>query len=321
MNLTQKNIFLIIAGIALASRVGIGTAEETAAEKPGYLEPEIVGWWCNGVIGKHMGPGANYSPLGIKRIPGVDDALDNFTKISPIDVQAGFTLANMYLWRGQNLGGDTSWMPYVTISPDFEPLGDLCFTYWADATQHTQGTDHLEDDLVIQYCVESLDVLRLAGVDDKQMPYLLKKTVDFSFKTGYTYYWFPKIGDNSEEVYFGITYNLPLKPSITAYNDYRMGRGVWWEWGISQDFDLKLFTVCTFATLGYNHRQWGETSALSTFVFGGSIPISLGSHMTVAPFLSYSKRLKRTFFLDDEGNRADLTHDELYGGMNYSIAF
>jgi len=142
--------------------------------------------------------------------------------------------------------------------------------------------------------------------------------LDFSFDTGYIYYKFPPQPDTkTQEVYFGIEYNLPLSPSFYVYQDWDRGRGLWYEWGISHDLDLKFFTLSTYAKMGYNHRQWGTTSALSTLDFGASIPIAVGSHMTVEPFLSYTKRLKATY-TDDE---TDLTHDELYGGVNWSITF
>ena len=288
----------------------------TAGERD-YLEPEIVDNAFEQLLGQHIEKVTGNKKIEIEKIPGWDDGLDEFGKISPFDFEIGFTLANIYLWRGQNLGNDTSWMPYVTVSPDFEPLGDLSFTFWADITQHMPGKDDLEYDFAVDYTVDILDLLEILNYNPQTAPYLLTKLMDISFSTGYIYYWFPPSGTDSHEVYWAIEYNLPLHPSFAIYNDFDAGRGIWYEWGVSQDLDLKLFTLSTFATMGYNHRQWGKTSALSTLHFGGSVPIALGTHTTIEPFLSYSKRLNRTYTED----ASDLTTDELYGGFNFSISF
>lgn len=322
MNLSekQKYFFLLIAmGIMLLhERVH---AEDTTSEKKGALDQDLFSYGCDRLIGKHIKPIVKDFSFGIKRLPGFDDALDAVGKISPIDVEMGFTVANIYLSRGEKIGNHASWMPYVSLSPDFEPLGDLKATYWSDITRRMPGTNHLEDDWILEYTVEIPDIIKIAGGDVEKAPYLLKKALDFCFTTGYWYYWYPPTKESTKEISWGINYHLPLNPTVTVYNDYVRGKGLWWEWGISQDFDLKLFTLSTFAIMGYNHRQWSVSSRLSMLYFGGSIPISIGSHMKIEPFLSYSKRLKRTFRLDEEGELVDITHDELYGGFNYVITF
>ena len=315
MNGNKKvNFSLIVMLSMLVNCVFIYTS---AAEETKWLEPEIVDNAFEQLVGRHIEKVTGDQKLKIAKIPGFDDALDEIGKISPFDIEIGFTLANIYLWRGQNLGNDASWMPYVTVSPDFEPLGDLSFTYWADITQHMPGKDDLEYDFVVDYTVDILEILKLVQYDPETSPYLLTKLMDISFSTGYIYYWFPPSCTDSHEVYWSMEYNLPLHPSFAIYNDFDQGRGIWYEWGVSQDFDLKLITLSTFATLGYNHRQWGESSKLSIFHFGGSVPFEIGTHTVIEPFLSYSKRANRTYTADG----SDLTTDELYGGFNFSIGF
>ena len=308
----KKNVLAVFVVMALLTSLSAYAQSENR-----FLEPEVIDNAFDACIGKTIESIVGSGRLGIERIDGYDDFLDRFSELSPFDFELGFTLANIYLWRGQTLGSDTSWMPYVTVSPDFEPLGDISFTYWVDITKDTPGKDDLEYDFVIDYTVSMLELACLIGFKKENAPYLLEKALDFSFSTGYIYYWFPPAGDDSYEMYWGVEYNLPFHPTMTIYNDFGDGSGVWLEWGVSQDFDLKLVTLSTFATLGYNHRQWGKTSALSVFQFGGSIPLSIGTHMTIEPFLSYSARLKKTF--DDDG--ANLTHDAWYGGFNFSIGF
>jgi hypothetical protein len=256
--------------------------------------------------------------LEIPQIPYFDSSLDKFDEVSPFDFELGFSLASAYIWRGQNVGSDTSFQPYVKVSPSFEPFGDLSFTFWTDITKDSPGTNDREHDYIVDYTFSVLEGAKLLGYSDESSPKLLTKMLDFNFDTGYTYYQFPpKPATKSQEVYFGMTYNLPLSPSFYVYQDWDLGRGIWYEWKISHDFDLKYLTLSTYAKLGFNQRQWGTTSALSVLDFGGSIPIPGGSHMKISPFLSYSKRLKPTYTNDE----TDLVHDELYGGMNYSIVF
>lgn len=240
--------------------------------------------------------------LGIRSIPYFDDALTAFTEVSPIDIEMGFSVASAYIWRGQNFGTDASFQPYVTVSPDFEPegFGDISFTTWANITKDTPGSNHNETDFSIDYALDIADY--------------------GSFSAGYIYYDFPHIedgdADESQEIYFGAGLNVPLSPSFTWYHDFDAGSGEWLEFGISHDFDLKVATIATYATIAYNKGQWGASSGFSTLDFGASLPIPLGEHVTIEPFLSFTKRLQDTY--DDD---ASLVHDELYGGMNYSIAF
>lgn len=258
--------------------------------------------------------GAEGFKLAVPEIPVVDEALSSAEEALPLSFELGFSLASSYVWRGQNLGTDASFQPYVTISPEFVP-GSLSFTYWVDITKNEPDRNTREVDYAVDYSFDVSELVKAMGASEDS---LATKMASFSLSTGYIYYDFPPNGGSkSQEVYWGIDLALPLSPSFYVYNDWDRGRGLWYEFGISQDIDMKAFTLCTYANLGYNHKQWGTTSALSVLDFGASIPIDLGNHMTVEPFLSYAKRLKSTY--TDDG--ADLTHDELYGGMNFSIAF
>lgn len=317
MGKREVEIFLVVVLFFVFFCQKFIFAQEDASKKPGFLEPEIVDQWFDNTVGKKIESVVGNRKIAIDYIPYHDDFYDQFGKMSPFDFTLGFTLANMYLWRGQNLGNDTSWQPYVTVSPDFEPIGDVSFTFWSNITQHLEGKDDSEYDFIVDYSLPMLDTLKKLGCDVDGVPYIIKKLADFSFQTGYIYYWFPPVTDDSHEVYFGQAYNWPLHPYWKVYNDFDSGKGLWWETGVSQDFDLKLFTLSTFASLGYNHRQWGESSALQTLLFGASVPVPIGKHMVIEPFLSYSKRLKRTFTQDG----TDLTRDEIYGGFNYTLNF
>jgi hypothetical protein len=239
--------------------------------------------------------------LGIEEIPYFDEALNKFTEVSPIDIELGFAVASAYIWRGQNLGTDTSFQPYVTLSPDFEPegFGDISFTTWANITKD-QHPNHNETDFSIDY---SVDISKYG-----------------SLAAGYIYYDFPHVADDnadeSQEWYVGATANLLLSPSFTWYHDFDVGSGEYMTFGVSHDFDLKVATVATYATLAYNHGQWGAGSGFSFLDFGASLPIPVGQHMTIEPFLSYTKRLEEVWNRDE-----GLVHDEFYGGFKYSISF
>ncbi len=322
METAKTKLQMVIAAITLltASFVSAQQASDSQTaeqKKVSIWDEDFIDVVFEEHVGRHITPLVGDARFGIKRIEGYDDALDQFTAVCPIDIEIGFTLANMYLWRGQNLGSDTSFQPYVTASPDFEPFGDLSFTYWLDFTQNSRSTNEREQDFMVDYTFPFDDMLICAGLINDDTPDFIKGILDFDFSAGYIYYYFPPDGTDSHEYYFKIASNMILHPYIAIYHDFDQGSGTWIERGISQDFDLKLFTLSTFAILGYNHRQWAKTEGFCNLHFGGSIPIELGTHMVIEPFLSYSKRLDHT--RDDFDQ--NMVHDELYGGFNYSISF
>ena len=256
-------------------------------------------------------------PLFIEEITGFDAILDSFDERSFIDFELGFTIASAYIWRGQRLGDNRSFQPYITLSPSFEPLGDISFTYWADITKDTPNRQLLEEDFVVDYNFDVLEALVKFGYDEGKHSSVLNKIFDFNFDAGYIYYNFPPSGGTkSQEVYFGVEYDLPLHPSAFIYHDWDRGNGIWYEFGIAQDINLGVFPISTYAKLGYNYKQWGQTDGFSTLDCGASVPFAIGKHMTIEPFVSYVTRLKSTY-----NAGTDLTHDELYGGLNWSITF
>ncbi|MBU1864619.1 MAG: hypothetical protein KKH94_13245 [Candidatus Omnitrophica bacterium] len=144
--------------------------------------------------------------IGVEELPVLDAALDTFDELSPIDFELGFTLANAYIWRGQTLGGDASFQPYVTVSPSFEPIGDLSFTFWADITKDESGENQREYDFVVDYNFDVLDLLSGIGYSEDDAPHVLTKLLDFNFDTGYIYYKFPPQPDTkSQEVYLALS--------------------------------------------------------------------------------------------------------------------
>lgn len=308
--------FLLLTMIFTPGEAMAGEMREGAEEGgPSYLEPSVVDDALNKIITKPLSKVVGDKRIEIAEIPGFDPALDKFGKVSPFDIEMGFTLADKYIWRGQRLGENTSWQPYVTVGTDFLPLGTLSGTWWMNWTHKVPGKNNTESDFTIDYNFDFLDGVRLLGGNEEKIPYLLKKMMDFNLDAGFTYYYFPPDESHSKEWYLGVSYNLPLNPYVAAYHDYRAGSGTWWEFGVSQDIDLNMFTLALYSKLCYNKGQWSDSSALQTLDFGGSIPFALGKHMTIEPFISYSKNLNRTK-IDSE----PLTQDELYGGFNFSIS-
>ena len=262
--------------------------------------------------------------LGIERIPAIDDAFDDLSEAIPFGYETGFSLASEYIWRGQTLAGDVSWQPWFTISADTSEfsdvsLGAFAFTYWANISTNQPGknTSHTETDLVFDYSVNFSDILSwFDGDGEPEEPWL-----DFNYNFGVIRYQFPTSApdDDTTEIYFGFTLDTILSPSLYLYHDWDAGSGQWWEFSISHDFDLKAFTLSTYAKLGYNCEQWASpgTSQFTTFDFGWSIPIPVGAHMTFEPFLSYSSNLNGA----TAPGGAALTSDVLYGGVNHSLSF
>jgi len=307
-----------------------------------FLDPLVVDESFDRYVGTRIASLVGDKKLAVSKIPGYDDALEEFGKVSPVSFELGFALVSKYIWRGQNLGDRANWQPYVKAGTKFLPLGTASFTYWVDFLK--DGNEEIEDspadiehDFYFDYNFDLLAAAKLAGIDYETMPYLLKKAVDLNFAIGIWRYWYPTTLTSTNELYGTVTYNWPFHPFVTLVNDFSANTGMWLETGICQNFDLKLFTVSFYSKLGYNDRQYCSSSKLQTLEFGFSLPIPLGTHMKIEPFISYSKRLNKTYFyteveqteLDADGNEVTttvqqgniLTRDEFFGGFKYAINF
>ncbi len=302
-----------------------GGAAIPAAGEIKFLDPEMVDHAFDDLIGRRIAPIVRDNKLAVQQVPYCDDALDQFGKYSPFDFELGFTLTSKYMWRGQDLTPPRAcWQPYVRVSPDFEPIGNFCFTYWTNIASG-YPTDDTEHDFYLDYNLDMLDLLKTVGVKKDTMPYLVRKALDFNLAAGWGYFFYPPSGACTDEVYGTVTYNWPFHPYVFFTNDYRLGNGVWCETGISESFDLKLFILNYYTKIGYNHRQWSVSSKLQTLELGFSMPLPLGKHMKIEPFLAYSKRLNKTYYTTaNEDGSSDWhirTRDNFFGGFKYVINF
>lgn len=307
-----------------------------------FLDPLVIDESFERYVGKYCASAVGNKRLAISKIPGYDDALDEFGRVSPVSFELGFALVSKYIWRGQNLGDRANWQPYVKAGTKFLPLGAASFTYWVDFLK--DGNEEIPDspvdiehDFYFDYNFDFLAAAKQAGINYEAMPYLFRKAVDINFAIGIWRYWYPTSLTSTNELYGTVTYNWPFHPFVTLVNDFSANTGMWLETGISQNFDLKVFTVSFYSKLGYNDRQYCSSSKLQTLEFGFSLPIPLGTHMKIEPFISYSKRLNKTYFyteveqteIDADGNEITatvqqgniLTGDEFFGGFKYAINF
>ncbi len=326
-----------------AKAVEFGGKEEAAAkaadpagpasdEKLCFLDPKVVDKAFDNYVGKHIAAAVGGNKLAVEKIPVMDDALDEFGKVSPVGFETGMTLASKYVWRGQNLGSRACLQPYAKAATKFLPLGTFSFTWWGNYMPDgvSEGTTvDTEHDLTWDYNFDFLALLKLGGIDASGWPCPLGKLLDLNYATGFIYYDFPPSKSYSREYYNIITMSWPLHPYIGLYNDFGAGNGIWIDMGISQPWDLKLFTVNSYLKFGYNKNQWCRSSKLQTMEYGFSLPIPIGKHIKIEPFLSHSVRLNKTYFYtqvdDGNGNTVEqgnvLTQNEFFGGFKYSINF
>jgi len=297
-----------------------------------FLDPQIVDKNFDLLVGRHIAAVVGDKKLAIEKMPVMDDALDEFGKISPLAFETGFTLSSKYVWRGQNLGNRASLQPYAKAGTKFLPLGTLSFTWWGNFMPDgvSEGvTVDTEHDFTFDYNFDFLTLLKKGGIQTDSWACPFNKLLDFNYATGFIYYHFPPTRTSSNEYYNVLTFNWPFHPYLAAYNDFGPGNGLWYEWGFSQPWDLKLFTVNSYVKFGYNKKQWCSSSKLQTMEYGFSLPIPVGKHMKIEPFISHSVRLNKTYYYtqvdDGNGNLVEqgnvLTQNEFFGGFKYSISF
>ncbi|HNX90908.1 MAG TPA: hypothetical protein PKY78_09030 [Candidatus Omnitrophota bacterium] len=232
------------------------------------------------------------------------------------DVYVNSAFLTKYIWRGQNLGDE----PVIQNDYSLSKWG-LTLDLWTNYSLNTDKSkdagryqEYTEIDYTVSYFMnfgKTADMLKTT------CPELLKP---LNFTTGYTYYTFPNVDWSSRlfdtnEVFFGTSYDCLLKPSFTWYWDVDQGKGSYYKFGISHTFELPGgITANVGTTIAYNDEQWTTRSGWSDMNFTGSITIPFLGYFTVTPTVSYSLILDRDTYEDAQS-------DQFYGGLVVAFAY
>jgi len=203
--------------------------------------------------------------------------------------ELGFELttdfAGKYIWRGQNLNDDPVFQPGISAT-----YGNITAGIWGnlDLTNYNdRNGDFLEMDYYLDW---SDDLLDIEGV---------------SYSVGLIYYDFPGSYANGArlpdtlEAYLGFSFDLPLSPSITGYNDLDEAEGTYISLGFEHSIEEVIelspgipVNMDIGATLGwgsasYDKYYWGtEQSKINDLVLSVSFPFEVEG-LAITPSLNY----------------------------------
>jgi hypothetical protein len=185
-----------------------------------------------------------------------------------------------YIWRGQNLDDDNVFQPGISVG-----YGGLTASVWGNmelTNINGNNNQFTEVDYSLDY---SGDIPSMEGV---------------GYSVGVIYYDFPSTTVNdTTEVYWGFSFDLPASPSITCYHDLDEAEGTYISLGMGHSIG-KVMELCPDVPVGmeigaslgwgsgsYDKYYWGtDQSKMNDFVFSASFPFEV-SDWTVAPSLNY----------------------------------
>jgi hypothetical protein len=223
----------------------------------------------------------------------------------------GADYVGKYVWRGQKLA-DQSFQPYAGFS-----YGSLSGSVWAsiDASNVNGNSGEATE---VDYSLDWTDVL--PGVES------------LSYSAGIINYTFPNTTTNSTlELYVGLSADVLLSPSITAYFDVDEAEGTYLSFGVGHSFEsiavisgdipvgLDLGASLGWGDGDYNDFYWaaGTGSGLNDLVVSASLPMEFKS-WTISPGVTYAVLLES----DVKSNNGYSSDNEfVYAGIGASISF
>ncbi len=185
-----------------------------------------------------------------------------------------------YIWRGQNLNDDGAFQPGISAS-----YGGFTGAIWGsvDTTSINNNSGEItEADYSLDY---SGSLPGLEGV---------------GYSLGIINYVFPNTAvDDTTEVYAGLSFDLPLGPSITVYRDVDDVKGTYISLGVGHSIEkiaelapdtpvgMDISASLGWASSAYNKFYWGtDQSKMNDLAFSVSFPMEIAG-WTVAPSLNY----------------------------------
>ena len=220
-----------------------------------------------------------------------------------LDVTADFY--SKYVWRGQLINDDFAFQPGVSMTFDKLTLG-----IWGsvDMTDYSDNEwEFIEYDYYLDYTTTVAE-----GID---------------LSVGVIEYYFPS-GDDTQEIYAGLAFDMPLSPSVTIYNDVDEVNGSYVSFAVGHTVENLFDTEVPMeigASLGwgsksYNKAYWGapaDNSGLNDLTINVAFPIAMGS-WTFTPSVNY------VTLLDSDVRKTDAfdtSSDYFFTGFGLSTSF
>ncbi len=224
------------------------------------------------------------------------------------DVNADVSVLSHYVWRGQNYGEGGVIQPNFSIGFGYGLSLGVWANYNIDDDRYTNSSHQVNE---VDYTVDYSRDLGPVGIS-----------------LGWIYYDFPRTGGlDTQELYAGVSFNVPLSPSITVYRDIHEVDGTYINAAIGHDLQLTdLTTLSLGASLAwgsesYHNGYFGvKDDSLSDYNLSAALAFALSDKITVTPMIAYSGLADGD--LEDAAEAGFYEEDSIfYGGINVSYSF
>lgn len=213
-----------------------------------------------------------------------------------------------YIWRGQNVNNESVFQPSVSLSK-YGFTGSI----WSNmdlTNKNDSSGEFTEYDFSLDYSSA------MPGIDG------------LDFLVGAIHYRFPNTAFKpTTEVYGGLSFDLPLTPSIKLYRDVDEIDGLYIQFGIGHIFEkvatfsqdcycgLQIGASTGWGNSAYNKGYFGiDDSKFNDLTLTAGFPICIRL-WTIRPSINYSA------MLSDSVRSATVHSDNFWGGISISRSF
>jgi hypothetical protein len=207
---------------------------------------------------------------------------------------ASVALLSKYVWRGYELSKDSLVIqPSVTVG-----YKGFAVNLWGnldtdDVNMTTDTFNWNETDFTLSY----------DGAYEK-----------LGYSIGYIYY--DLEGDDSQEIYAGLSYDILLSPALTVYRDFDNFKGYYVNLSIGHSFSITdKYPLDLGASAGYYNYDDTSYSALHDGMLSASMTFPVNEYLSVTPEVYYS------FPLSSDAEDLEGIDNNFYGGLSASFAF
>lgn len=197
-----------------------------------------------------------------------------------LDFEVTADFFSKYIWRGQNLNDEPVFQPSISAR-----CGGLTATIWGNlelTSIHGNSGDFSELDYSLDY---SAAIPGIEGV---------------GYSLGVVYYDFRgTVTPDTTELYWGLSFDLTLTPSVTVYHDIDEAEGTYISFGIGHGIEknvelgpdvpvgMEMGASIGWASGSYNKYYWTtDQSKLQDITISVSFPMEVVG-WTMAPSLNY----------------------------------
>ncbi|MBN1795767.1 MAG: hypothetical protein JW804_03765 [Sedimentisphaerales bacterium] len=198
-------------------------------------------------------------------------------------IEFGFTsdFYSKYVWRGQLLNDDPVFQPGVSAS-----YKGFTFSLWGNVDLTNYGSnsgEFTEYDLTFDY----------SGTFSEESK--------VGYSAGVIHYHFPSLSaSDTTELYWGLSFDVPLNPTITVYHGLGNENGMYANFGLSHTFedvlkfsdtitgDVELGASIGWGNSTYNKDYWGiDGGRLNDLGLKIALPIDIGGGWAVTPSFNF----------------------------------